>query len=286
MPPRTAVPVPPPLPAPAPALDFGRLLTLAPADREKILSSRPDKDRQVLEAGLKAFDALPAEEREKRLRALRLRVLIRVPASNRVERLTAIPESERQFVIERLQAWDQLSPELQREFLENERTVRALTHPEFAIPRGAAPAEFPAAKQAEIEAAIARWRALPLDKRQRINEQFQIIFQSENPAKSLDMTEMERLQMAKTLQAFRLLNATQRDACVSGLRRFTQLSPEERNEFLRNVELWQQMSPQERKLWRELVAKFRPPKPPVPVPPPPFPRMPTTPPSALVATNN
>src|SRR2546422_921168 len=67
-----ARPQPPPLPPP-PIEFFRQLLGMKPEEREKALALREPKTRQLVEAKVKQFEALPADERENRLRTLELR---------------------------------------------------------------------------------------------------------------------------------------------------------------------------------------------------------------------
>jgi hypothetical protein len=284
--------MPPPLP-PAP-MDFRQLLAMSAAEREKVLAGRTPQDRQIIEAKLKEYDALSPEAREQRLRAVQLRLylrpLMKVPPSNRVERIAKIPEPDRTLIVERLAAWDRLPAETQREMLENVLAVSVLVHPELALPRGRMAAELTPQQQAAVQRAVARWRELPEDKRRQLDEQFQRIFQlnEQETAKSLQgLSEIERRRIQNTLEAFWSLKPAQRDACIAGVQKFRELSPLERSEFLRNAELWQEMSPEDRKVWRELVTRFRTPRPPaLPILPPALPRVPVQPKSLLTATND
>lgn len=265
-------PVPaPPLP-PVP-LDFRQLLAMTPAEREKTLATRAPQDRQLLEAKLKEYDALSPEEREDRLKSLQLRLylrpLMKMDQSNRVERLATIPEADRELITKRLKLWDQLSPELQKEFLDNEFALRILLQPELAVPVGSFNATLSPQQRMAIEKAIERWRLLPEGERRRIHEHFQIFFELDDAEKNKrleDLTDGERRQIERTVRMFESLPPQKREACLAGLERFTQLPKQEREQFLKNAQLWQNLSPEQRKLCRELVMRYSIPQPP-PVPP-------------------
>jgi hypothetical protein len=269
---------------------------MSAAEREQALAGRSAEARKILESKLKEYEALPPEEREIRVRAVQFRVYLRplmeVPASNRVDQLARIPEPDRTLIAERLQHWDQLSPDLRSELLQNESALSALIHPELALPRGRPNAEATVKHQAAMEVAIQRWHALPEEKRRQLQQHFHLVFRLDDEQKEKSfqtLNETERRQMDRTVQTFRALTPAQRDACIASVQRFTELSSHERAEFLRNVELWQDMTPKERQLWREMVARFRvrrPPPPPPPLPPRALPSVPVRGLDSMVATNN
>ena len=81
------------------------------------------------------------------------------------------------------------------------------------------------------------------------------------------LSEVERTQMEKTLEAFEKLPKVRRDLCLKGFQQFAGLAPEERAQFLKNAQQWQSMSAEDRQAWRQLVAQLgatanRPPLPP------------------------
>src|SRR5258708_30721944 len=88
-----ALPPTPPLP-PSPLDYFRRILAMSATERDTLLAEKSPAVRKVLEDKLREYDALSADERQSRLRALELRwylkPLMQMPASNRVSRLNAI----------------------------------------------------------------------------------------------------------------------------------------------------------------------------------------------------
>ena len=281
-----SVPAPP---LPPVALDFRQLLAMTPAEREKTLAARSPQDRQLLEAKLKEYDSLSPEEREARLKSLQLRLylrpLMKMDESNRVERLATIPEADREMITKRLKLWDQLSPELQKQFLDNEVALRILLQPELAVPIGSANQSLSDQRKLQIEKAIERWRLLPDGERRRIHEHFQLFFELDEEEKNKrleDLNQDERRQIERTVRIFERLPAQKREACLAGLERFTQLSRQEREQFLKNAQLWQNLSPDQRKLCRELVMRYGVPQ------PPPLPSAPTRTPAVPTqfTTNN
>ncbi len=269
---RTAAlpPTPPPLP-PSPLDYFRRILAMSATERETLLVEKSPAVRKVLEDKLREYDTLSADERQSRLRALELRwylkPLMQMPASNRVSRLNAIPETDRPLVEERLHLWDQCPADLQQEILANETAIRYWVRPATAKPSpGLSVTNISPVQRQQIEAGFTRLNALPEEKRQKIYEHFQKFFElnEEQKAKTLDvLTDTERRQMQGTLQMFGRLPKDQRDRCISGFKKFADLSPDEQRQFLQNADRWQAMSAKDREVWRKLVARVLP-KPPLP----------------------
>ena len=246
-------------PLPPPALDFRQLLAMPAAEREKLLASKSPQHRRILETKMLEYESLKPEEREPRLRTLQVRLhlrqLIKMPPSNRVERLATIAEPDRKLIEERLEQWDQLPKAVQQEVLQNQWPI-----PPMPIPSQVSPVANLSAKQRQIESEMDRWNALPRDQRQQTLERFKQYFDElsdKERAKVLNtLSAAERQQMEKTLQDFERLPKAQRDRCIAGFQKFADLPPEERQQFLKNAERWQTMSEKDRVVWRTLVSKF------------------------------
>jgi hypothetical protein len=303
----------PPLPAPSPAaqlpqlppvrspVDFFReLLTKDPADQRASLTNRPPESQKLILAKIKEYQSLNPEQRELRLRVTELHYflvpLMNSPATNRAGQLALIPTDVRKLVEDRLQQWDALSPEAQRELLQNEATLRTLS--DLANQPAAQQKEsvvgLNPAQKTELEAGIRRWQALPDTQRHAIIERFNQFFDLTAPEKEKalsTLSDTERRQLDRTLVTFEKLSPMQRAKCVRAFDRFAKLSTEDRQRFLRGAERWTRMSPSQRQLWRDLVygLSHEPPMPPgadqPPRPPskqPPFPTVP----NRMTATTN
>lgn len=282
--PRTgANPNPSAPPLPTPSVDFRKLLTMSAPEREQILSTRQARQRQILEEKLKEYDLLSVEEKEARLRSLELRLYLRpvmgMEASNRVSYLAAVPERMRQLVKERLQEWDHLSADVQKDVLENERVMTMFVRSGPTLPsKSAELSVLSAPERARVEESIQRWNALPQHRRETVQEHFRRFFDlpKDEKDKAIDsLNAIERLQMKATLQAFDKLPQDQRERCISGFTKFASLSAAERQQFLQDAERWKSLTSQDRKIWRALVSQVSP-RPPLPVGlgPPPMPAPP------------
>jgi len=260
---------------------FRRLLVLTPAERENFLTNRPPEIRDRILAKVLEYEALDPNERELRLRATELRwyllPLLHESPTNRAARLAQVPDDLRDLVKSRLDIWTILPPPLQQEFFDNERALRYFTHvdspnnpPLPPMPPGRGRHHDPQDHD------LARWNALPEDQRQRITAQFNQFFEltpDEKQETLNTLSDAEREQMKKTLQAFDNLSAEQRAECIRAFAKFASMNAVEKQEFLKNAERWSQMSPEERQTWRDLVVNV-PQWPPLPsgmMMPPPLP---------------
>src|SRR6266550_3613130 len=116
---------PPSLPvAKCPVDYFRELLAMNLAERKQALTNRSPESRRQIFMKLRQYEALKPAEQKLRLKVTELRwylfPLLRAPATNRQEQLAAIPVETRQLVEDRLQLWDMVPSELQKELLDNE----------------------------------------------------------------------------------------------------------------------------------------------------------------------
>lgn len=277
---------PPPLPSQAkPFTEFFRkLLSCTPAEQETLLAVKPVSARVVLQKKLEEYRALPPEEREARLRMLDLRSylssLLLMPPSNRVDRLAGIPEGDRPLVEARLQLWDRLPADLQKEVRENEM---AITY----VVIGSVPRQdnlvVASTRRLQIESAVGRWKTLPRERQVEIYAHFQRIFATpppKRPPMPVTLTVRDRQQMQLTLKQLDQMPSTQRTLCLSGFQKFTALSEQERSQFLRNAAQWQAMSVRERQTLSNLAHRLP------PAPPGLLLRSPSPPPGVAVVPSN
>ena len=249
----------------SPVAFFRQLLVMSPAERSTALASRPPESRARITAKIREYLALDPNERELRLRATELRwylaPLFRLPVADRTTRAAQMPEELRAIVNSRLAQWDALTPELQKEFLDNDKTLHYFARVETTN-NVAATAE-----------------------QQKISEQFNQFFEltPEEKIQTLNtLSDAERAAMEQTLATFEKLPVKQRLQCTRNYAKFAGMSGPERAEFLKNAERWSQMSPKERQSWRDLVARvpMMPPLPQATVPanliPHPAPKIPRT----------
>lgn len=270
----------------SPVDSFRQLLAMSAVERKNYLTNKPPEIRSRLVDKVKEYLALDPDERELRLRATDLRwyllPLLRESPTNRAERLKLVPEDMRSLVNSRLEQWDALPSEFRQEFLENERTLRYFTHVDAT---NSVVSNF---HRQPNDSDTAHWNALPEDERQKITNQFNQFFDltTDEKQKTLNtLSDAERAQMEKTLQAFDKLPGPQRIQCIHAFTEFAGMNPKDRAEFLRNAEHWSQISPKERQAWRDLVANV-PQWPPLPIMPPVPPHIHPHPPQRqLVATN-
>ncbi len=247
----------PPLKSP---IDFFReVLNRSGAERFEFLKGRSPASQRVILEKVREYEQLSPEQRELRLRVTELHYyllpLMSVPAANRTNQLASISPEMRKLVEDRLQKWDQLSPESQKELLQNEATLRSLL--EFAnAPPGQPRPALSDAQRVELEAGIRKWRELSGEQRdstiRRFNQFFDLTPEEKEHALST-LSEPERHQLERTLVSFENLSPLQRAQCVRSFQKFASLSPQERQQFLKSAEVWNRMSPSQRQLWKDLV---------------------------------
>ena len=243
---------------PSPVASFRQLLAMKPKERLDSLTNRPPEARQRILDKINEYLALAPNERELRLRATELRwylmPLFQTTPADRAAVLGQVPDDLRELVKSRLARWDTLTPEMQKEFLDNDRTRNYLTHVETTNSTTANP------------------------NRQKIADEFNRFFEftPEETQQALNtLSAEERAQMEKTLETFSKLPPAQRAQCIRAFTEFASMSPSDRADFLKNAESWSKMPPKERQAWRDLVAQI-PQWPPMPpallMPPPPLPQ--------------
>lgn len=248
---------PPSLPViKSPVDSFRALLVMPTADRKTQIATRSAEVQKKLVEKIREYQSLTPDERELRLKTTELRwylkPLMNSPATNRVAQLNVIPENLRQMVADRIEQWDKLAPSVQQLILTNQHgadyVVRISTVP-----------PSPPLPGAKIRAAMTS----------RFEKMFELTANEKEKVLST-LSDAERRQMEKTLEAFAKLTPMQRSQCQKAFSKFTGMSAEEKQEFLKNAQRWSEMSPAERQSWRELVstAPRIPPLPHISRPPP------------------
>ncbi len=287
--------VPPALPpAPSPIQYFRRLLEAPAAEREQLLAGKSPEHRRVLTNSVRIYLALTPEDRELRLGAMELRhyltPLMHLPATNRTPSLQMVPESYHALVLERLDYWDRLSPEMRQQLLDRGILIPVLPTRSHPV-RG-----YSSNQLVAVDAAARQWQSFSGAKRAEITANFEKLFnvsqaEQDKTLRPLPLSDAERGQIEKALEKFARMQPAERQVVVKSFDKFAGLSPEERRQFLRNAEAWQKMSSEDRQRWRYLVNNL-PPLPPLPpgfgLPPmPPMPKNLTNPPrqELLYATN-
>lgn len=279
-----APPPPAPPPSEGPVRKFRELLALDPTARETALKNRTPAQQEFLREQLRLFDALPAAEQEARLGLMQLRFymlsLIRTAPTNRTERLQSIPVGDRELIAARLEAWDRLPADQQKELLQNEAVLSSVARFESSsTEKQAAMLQMlsPARRQ-EFEASIERWRALPEARRIRMTGNFNQFFELSEREKQRALERVdaaERVRIQEAIAALQKLPPSERARCLEALNRYAEMKPEEKTRFLRNAARWQSMTPEERQTWRAVAARvapgtmapLQPPMPPPPLPP-------------------
>ena len=243
---------------------FRELLAMTPQEQESYISKRPIGQRERVRAKIVEYSAMDANERELRLQTTELHwyllPLMRIPASERTNRLAQIPPHMRELVEQRLDWWNMFPPPLKQEVLDNEQVASIFVQSDKLTEEQLKQimADISPSRRRELEKGIERWQSMPEEQRQRLCRQFSMFFDLTTPEKEKALSvlsEAERQQMEKTLQSFETLPKDQRAVCILSFQKFTHMSLPERELFLQNARLWSAMSPDERQAWRDLVQQ-------------------------------
>jgi predicted Fe-S protein YdhL (DUF1289 family) len=229
------------------------------------LTNRPPEVRERLLKKVEEYAALSPEARELRLRATELRwylvAQMKLPLAQRPPLETSVPADLRKLVADRLQQWDLLPPDAQRELLDNELALDYFSQVQSAdaTPPQQLLENLSPAQQQRVEADIARWQSMPAAERERLFERVRHFFEltpKEQQKALASVSAAERAQIDETLRAFRDLPREQRGQCIRSFAKFAGMGAAERQQFLQNAERWGEMSPTERQAWRDLVRKL------------------------------
>ncbi len=159
---------------------FRQLLAMTPKERADFLTNKPPEVRERLLAKASEYQALDSDERELRLRATEVRWYLlpffRSQSTNHADRLAKVPDEIRELVKARVDEWDALSPEFQKEFLANERTLYYFSHIDSANPPPFPPPLLGHGSN-QWSADQARWNALSENERQQLTNRFNQFFQ-------------------------------------------------------------------------------------------------------------
>ena len=269
-------------PARCPVDFFRELLAMDPDERPRALTNRPPELRQQILVKVREYEALPADERELRLRATELRwylvPLLALPRVRQTAQLGSIPPSLRKLVEARLVQWNLYPPGLQKQLLEDDQNTQLYLQFAAGTPRQKQTLlqSLTPAERQNMERKILYPPGL--DHSLSGLGQFLDLTAEEKSRVLASLSETERQQIARTLRMFEDLPRPQRLQCVRSFEKFAGLSPQEQQRFLRNAERWEAMTPAERDTWRKLVQQAQslpplpqgldePPPPPVSTPP-------------------
>jgi len=246
------------------------------------LAARSPRSRQAIEDKIREYKTLAPEERERRLTATELQwyvtYLTPLTQPQRDTALRQVPVLLQPMVMERLAAWDKMSPELQNEARSHPLVMEYVSAP--ADKKEVVLKSLSSDQNSALRERLAQWQFLPAIERRRLDERLGEFFSmpAEKQQRALNsFSDVERKSMEKTLESFRALSAEQREVCIKSFAQFAQkfaaMDRSEQIAFLKNAQHWQDMSQKERDMWRQIVA-IVPPMPPVPTPRPPTPPTP------------
>jgi hypothetical protein len=201
--------------------------------------------------------------------------LLNMSVSQRAAAIHQVPVLWQPMVLERLGAWDKLSPQVREEAWQHKIVREYLSAPvdqQTNFLKALSDGE-----RAALSRRLDQWRILPATERRRLDERVDEFFrmQPDKQQQTLSsFSDAERQSMQKALDAFRAMSPTQRDLCLKSFAQFADkfaaMNRPQQIAFLKNAERWQEMSPKERETWRKVVEVV-PPMPPMPAQMPPIP---------------
>lgn len=248
----------------SPVEAFRELLAMDPAQQNAALTNRGEEARQRLIAKIREYREMEPEDRELRLQATELRwclpPLMQVPPTERAERLAELRPELRPLVESRLARWDALPADLREQFLKNEQALGYLSQlpPASEKARSAMMEQVPATQREAVSNALLRLDRMTEASRKRAFSTFEGFFEltpQEKQAALRVVSEAEKRQIEKSIEAFGRMSLEQRKQCLQAYEKFAGMSPISRALFLRNVKQWEAMTPKEREQWRELVKR-------------------------------
>ncbi len=246
---------------------FDRLLTGAGEDRDTILASKTDQQRKFLRTELSRLESMTPAVREVALISMRSRYylleLVKLRPEVRQSAVDAIPEKDRQLVVEKLQRWDRLPQELQQEVLQNERTVRYVLQLDglTSAERKKVLPTLPESLRKSWEDKLTEWKALSPERRQRISSQAVRFFElsTKERAKVLEnLPEQQRRQAEESIKAFDKLPTAERAACLESVPKVFEMPEQSRDQFIDTLERWKRLSVKDRQMWKNVTTVLPP----------------------------
>jgi hypothetical protein len=258
---------------------FRGILGMTSAQRGKALAGKSPAEKKAILEKVQEYEALPRAVREERLRQTDLHwhliTLLRLDPKERAQSLKQISPLEMPMVMEQLDQWDALPTETRTALLANAQFLETYVEWEASSPvtRQEILKKLPADRRERFGKEAQLWQSLPEEQRAQLCGQFRQFFVmtgTEQKQTISALSNVERGQMERALEAYAELPPPQRQRCVDSFEKFAAMAPEERTQFLQNAEKWEVMTSRERQLWRTLVGQL-PPMPPAPPDMPPMP---------------
>ncbi|MSU61387.1 MAG: DUF3106 domain-containing protein [Pedosphaera sp.] len=246
---------------------FDRLLTGTPEERDTILASKTDQHRKFLRTELSRLESMTPADREVALISMRSRYylleLVKVRPEVRQPAVAAVPEKDRQLVLEKLQRWDRLPQELQQEVLQNERTVRYVLQLDglSTAERKKVLPTLPESLRKSWEDKLTEWKALSPERRQRISSQSIRFFElsTKERAKVLEnLPEQQRRQAEESIKAFDKLPTAERAACLESVPKMFEMPEQNLDQFIDTLERWKRLSVKDRQMWKNVTTVLPP----------------------------
>ena len=146
---------------------FRHLLAMTPAERNQALAGKSEPSKKAIFAKIRQYEALRPDQREMKLRVTELRWhmsrLMNAPATNRLIVLQRIDDRDRKILENRLEVWDKLGPEVQKQLIGNLATMSYFTE----LNSGSSSVPVSVARHLKLQKGLAEWQKLSGEDRER-----------------------------------------------------------------------------------------------------------------------
>ncbi len=254
----------PPITLQSPISFFRTMLETNREAREQFLSERSPEQRKVLEAKFNEYLSLQPQQRELRLFMTELRwyllTILKNDATNRTALMKQVPDRYKSLISDRIQHWEKLPSNLQKELIENEIALQYILRISDNQTSATLLSSLHPQQRAKVQQLIANWNNFPEQHRKALVDNFNKLFelsQQEQESALKILPPGEKIRMERTLSAFSGLSKEERERCIASFQKFANMSESEKEQFLRNAAKWVEMSPEERNAWRDIVRSFQ-----------------------------
>jgi len=263
----------------SPIVFFRGLLEKSPSERASALADRNDFQRRFILRKIAEYEAMDPGEAELRLKTTELRwylkKLVRLEGRQRQAWLAGLEDSSRELLAARLNAWDTLSPAIQKGILEHEQTMEWVRKMDLATPeeRTRMLAAQDPAERVEMEVRLKEWRKFSDSERERITALFMEFFELSEKERARILVRLsgdELKSVVPVISRLEVMDESELRQYVAHFNQMAAMAPLSRYAYLNHARQWKILNRQQQSNWKGLVVELPPlpPSPPGMLPPP------------------
>jgi hypothetical protein len=253
-----------PSPDQSPVTHLRRLLKAEPSERERLLQQHAASKRSFWERKINQYQAMDAGEQQRRLQEAQwhwyLMLVMRAPDPLRARLVEQIPIEDRPLIQDRLQAWQAMPEDLQRDIL-------------LHLPALQYFARFAALKPAEQQQALAQgqpvatqgWQSLDQPRQRSLFQTYQSFIGLEAQQQRQVLARIpipQRMSLQERLVGMDHLSPELRRRCLEALDALKQMNAQEQVRFRQTALQWKDLSGDAMDAVRQVATRI-PPLPPV-----------------------